>query len=164
MVTTSSIMHDKSLVITHIFEAPREVVWEAWTKPEHLAEWWGPEEFTNPTCEIDVRPEGAIRIDMRGPDGTVYPMTGRFIEVVKPERLVFSNTPLDNAGNILFELMLTAEFTDNGNTTTLRLTSQVISETPAAAQYLGGMETGLKMSLSKLDRMLEINNREQAPI
>lgn len=64
------------LVLTRTFDAPRELVFKAWTDAKQLAEWWGPKGFTNPVCDIDVRPGGAIRIDMTGPDGTVYPMGG----------------------------------------------------------------------------------------
>src|SRR5436190_8252782 len=64
----------RELVLTRVFDAPREVVFRAWTDPERLAQWWGPRGFTNPRCEWDARPGGAIRVDMKGPDGTVYPM------------------------------------------------------------------------------------------
>ncbi len=77
-------------MITRTFDSPRELVFKAWTDPKHVTQWWGPHGFTNPVCELDVRPGGAIRIHMRGPDGTVYPMTGTFHEVVEPERLVFA--------------------------------------------------------------------------
>ena len=58
---------DRELVITRIFDAPREIVFKAWTEPERLKHWWGPKEFTNPVCELDLRPGGAIRIHIRGP-------------------------------------------------------------------------------------------------
>jgi uncharacterized protein YndB with AHSA1/START domain len=83
------------LTMTRVFDAPRELVFRAWTDPERLKRWWGPKGFTNPVCEVDVRPGGAIRIHMRGPDGTVYPMTGAFIEIVEAERLVFTSSALD---------------------------------------------------------------------
>ena len=60
----------RELVITRIFDAPQKAVFAAWTDPERLKHWWGPKDFTNPVCELDVRPGGAIRIHMRGPDGT----------------------------------------------------------------------------------------------
>src|SRR4051812_13276105 len=79
-----------SIVFTRIFDAPRELVFKVWTDPQHIAQWWGPHRFTNPRCEWDARPGGKIHVDMRGPDGTVYPMAGEFREVVEPQRLVFS--------------------------------------------------------------------------
>ena len=62
---------EHQLRITRVFDAPREVVFKAWTDPQLLAQWWGPKGFTNPVCELDARPGGAIRVHMRGPDGTV---------------------------------------------------------------------------------------------
>src|SRR5208283_3243052 len=80
---------ERELTLTRVFDAPRDLVWSAWTDPSHMARWWGPNGFTNPRCEMAVRVGGVIRIDMRGPNGIVYPMTGTFREVVAPERLVF---------------------------------------------------------------------------
>jgi uncharacterized protein YndB with AHSA1/START domain len=68
---------DQELIITRVFDAPRKLVFKAWTDPKHVAQWWGPNGFTNPVCELDVRPGGAIRIDMHGPDGTIYREIGR---------------------------------------------------------------------------------------
>ncbi len=59
-----------------MFDAPRELVFKAWTDPKQVAQWWGPHGFSNPVCELGLRPGADIRIHMRGPDGTVYPMTG----------------------------------------------------------------------------------------
>src|ERR1700689_4045546 len=85
----------RELTITRVFDAPRNIVFAAWTDAKQLAQWWGPTGFTNPVCEIDVRPGGAIRIDMRAPDGTIYPMTGVFVEIVPLERIVFTSFALD---------------------------------------------------------------------
>jgi len=96
------------LALTRVFDAPREVVFKVWTDPRHVPQWWGPRGFTNPVCELDVRPGGAIRIVMRAPDGTEYPMRGVFrgpdgndypfdgvfVEVIEPERLVFDGAIL----------------------------------------------------------------------
>jgi Activator of Hsp90 ATPase homolog 1-like protein len=77
MVTGKTMSNEEQeLVLTRVFDAPRELVFKAWTDPKCVAQWWRPRGFTNPVCEVDVRPGGAIRIHMRGPDGTVYPMTG----------------------------------------------------------------------------------------
>ncbi|MGB9123853.1 MAG: SRPBCC domain-containing protein, partial [Candidatus Angelobacter sp.] len=77
---------EQSLVITRIFDAPPDVVFKAWTDPKQMAQWWGPKNFTNPVCELDVRPGGAWRIVMRAPDGMEYISAGVYSEVVKPER------------------------------------------------------------------------------
>ena len=90
---------EHELALTRVFDAPRELVWKVWTDPKHVARWWGPRGFTNPVCELAVRPGGAIRIHMRGPDGTVHPMTGVYLEVVEPQRIVFTRAALGADGN-----------------------------------------------------------------
>ena len=86
----SSPVAERKLALTRILNAPRNLVFKAWTDPKQLAQWWGPTGFTNPLCELDLRVHGEIRIDMRAPDGTVYPMSGAYVEIVEPERLVVS--------------------------------------------------------------------------
>jgi uncharacterized protein YndB with AHSA1/START domain len=79
------------LVITRVIDAPRERVFQAWTEPGQLVQWWGPRGMTTPVCEMDLRPGGIFRTVMRAPDGTEYPNTGVFLEVRAPEQLVFSD-------------------------------------------------------------------------
>ena len=74
----------RELVLTRIFDAPRAIVFKAWTDPQQLARWWGPKGFTNPVCELDPRVGGTLRIVMRAPDGQEHPMTGVFREIVEP--------------------------------------------------------------------------------
>lgn len=137
------------LVITRVFDAPRALVFKAWTDPKHVAQWWGPHGFTNPVCELDVRVGGAIRIDMRGPEGTVYPMTGTYREVVEPDRLVFASAALDEDGTPMFEVMTTVTFSERGGRTTLTVQAQVVKTTAKAAPYLAGMEEGWTQSLER---------------
>jgi uncharacterized protein YndB with AHSA1/START domain len=146
---------DREVVLTRVFDAPRELVFKAWTDPKHLAEWWGPSGFTNPVCEVDVRPGGAILIHMRGPDGRVYPMTGVFQEVVEPERLAFMCGPLDGDGNQLLEVLNTATFVEHAGKTTLTLRAQVVKSTPEAAGMMDGMEAGWTQSLERLAEVVE---------
>ena len=82
---------DRELVITRIFDAPRDLVFKVWTEPEHIAKWWGPKGFTTRVEEMDVRPGGRSRYVMVGPDGNEYPVEGVFREVVPPERIVTSD-------------------------------------------------------------------------
>ena len=81
----------REIVITRLFDAPREMVWAAWTDPKQVVQWWGPRGFTTTIQEMDVRPGGVWRLVMRGPDGAEYPNKSVFTEVVKPERIVFSH-------------------------------------------------------------------------
>lgn len=79
---------DCEIVITRIFNAPRELVFKAWTEPKHIEQWWGPKGFTTRVEQMDFRPGGTWRYVMCGPDGTEYPGNGVFKEVVPPERIV----------------------------------------------------------------------------
>jgi len=146
---------ERDLVITRIFDAPRELVFQAWTDPKRLAQWWGPKEFTNPVCELDVRPGGAIRIDMTGPDGFLYPIKGIFHEIVEPERLVFTTGSFeDAAGNPQLEVLNTVTFTEHNGKTKLTLQARVIKSTPEVAVPLAGMEEGWSQSLERLGEHL----------
>jgi uncharacterized protein YndB with AHSA1/START domain len=87
---------EPTIVFNREFDAPRELVWQAWTDPKHIVHWWGPNGFTNTIHSMDVRPGGVWRFIMHGPDGTDYPNKIVYREVVKPERLVYDHTGDDN--------------------------------------------------------------------
>ncbi len=142
------------LTLAREYEAPRRLVFKAWTDPGILARWWGPRGFTNPVCELEPKVKGTIRIDMRGPDGTVYPMTGVVRELVEPERLVFSCTPLDDQGRAIFEVLNTAAFEERRGRTAVTVRARVVTASPAAVPYLAGMEPGWSQSLDRLGRVL----------
>ncbi len=152
----------RELTITRIFAAPRSLVFQAWTDPKHMAQWWGPYDSTMPVCEMDVRPGGAIRIEMRGPDGAVYPMKGVFREIVPPERLVFATTAMeDEAGKPGLEVLNTVTFAEHRGQTRLTLHARVVKIAPAAAATLAGMEAGWTQSLDRLeDRLTGTAGRE----
>ena len=82
---------EREIVTTRVFDAPRELVFDAWTDPKHIAEWWGPNGFTTTVYEMDVRPGGMWRFMMHGPDGTDWPNRIVYREVVRPERLAFEH-------------------------------------------------------------------------
>jgi uncharacterized protein YndB with AHSA1/START domain len=161
-VATGSFManEEQELVLTRVFDAPRELVFKVWTDPKHVARWWGPHGFTNPVCELDLRPGGAIRIHMRAPDGTVYPMTGVFQEIVEPERIVFISAALDAAGNPVFEVLTTVTFAEQGKKTKQTMRARVIKTTPQAAPYIAGMEQGWTQSLERLTAYLATQSKE----
>ena len=141
----------RELVITRVLDAPRELVFKLWTDPKHVARWWGPKWFTNPVCELDARPGGAIRIDMADPDGVIYPMKGVFQEVLAPERLVFSNFALeDEQGDAQLEGVTTVTFAEHEGKTKLTLHVVMLKVTPAAQGALDGMEEGWNQSRDKL--------------
>lgn len=78
----------ENLEITRIFDAPRELVWKAWTNPEFVMQWWGPHGFTSPACKIDLRVGGEYLCCMKAPDGSEYWTGGEYVEIVAPERIV----------------------------------------------------------------------------
>jgi uncharacterized protein YndB with AHSA1/START domain len=82
---------DREIVLSRVYEAPRELVFAAWTKEEHLTKWFGPKGFTTRTHECDVRPGGRWRFDMIAPDGKVFDNRMVFLEIKAPERLVFDH-------------------------------------------------------------------------
>ena len=83
---------DRSITITRVISAPRELVWRAMTEPEHLVHWWGPNGFTNTFYEFEMKPGGVWRFMMHGPDGTDYPNKIVFTEIVAPERIEFDHS------------------------------------------------------------------------
>jgi uncharacterized protein YndB with AHSA1/START domain len=84
-------VQDRELVITRIFNAPKELVFKVWTEPEHIKNWWGPKPFTAPRAEVDLRVGGEYLYVMRTPEGQdLPPFQGKFIEVVPNEKIVFS--------------------------------------------------------------------------
>ena len=141
---------ERVLTLTRVFDAPRALVFKAWTEPQRLARWWGPKGFTNPVCEMDVRPGGALRIVMRAPGGSEYPMTGVFREIVPPERLVFTNVAVDKAGKPLLEGFTTVTFAEEGGKTTLVLKARAVAVVADAVRFLDGMEEGWAQSLERL--------------
>jgi uncharacterized protein YndB with AHSA1/START domain len=88
---TTTSKEGRDLILTRVINAPREKVFAAWTQPELLKQWFAPAPWTTPNAETDVRPGGASVVVMRGPDGNEFPCHGVYLEVVKNERLVFTD-------------------------------------------------------------------------
>jgi uncharacterized protein YndB with AHSA1/START domain len=112
----------RELVVTRVIDAPRQLVFKAWTQPEHIARWWGPHGFTTIHCEMDIRVGGAYRVGMRSPQGTERWKRGVYREIVEPERIVFTfaweNPGADVPHN---ELLTTVTFDEEGSGTRLTL-------------------------------------------
>jgi uncharacterized protein YndB with AHSA1/START domain len=144
----------REFTLTRIFDAPRDLVFKAWTDPQHLAQWWGPKLFTNPVCELDLRPGGTLRIVMRAPNGSEFPMIGLFREIVVPERLVFTNIAVDAAGNHLIEGLTTVTFAEHNGKTRLTLHTRAAALTAQAVRMIGGMDVGWTQSIDKLEAYL----------
>jgi uncharacterized protein YndB with AHSA1/START domain len=144
----------REVVIKRTFDAPRELVFTAWTDSRHMAQWWGPRGFTNPVCEIEPRVGGAIRVVMRSPDGTDHAMKGVFREFVRPERLAFTNEAVDAEGNLLLEGYTIVSFVADGDKTKVTLQTRATGRVPLAPQMLSGMEEGWSQSFDKLAELL----------
>jgi uncharacterized protein YndB with AHSA1/START domain len=90
---------ERELVITRVFDAPRELVWRAWTEPERIKRWRGPRNFTAPVCKVDLSVGGTYLYCMRSPEGQDYWGTGVYREIVPPERIVYTDSFADEQGN-----------------------------------------------------------------
>jgi uncharacterized protein YndB with AHSA1/START domain len=141
--------------VTRTYNAPRELVFHAWTKPEHLKNWFAPAPLTVPEVESDPTEGGLYRLAMRSPEGQVFWSRGTYREVVPPERIVLSQGVLGPDDQPLFETTTTVTLTDEGGKTTVTVRERVerILD-PAAAEPLSGMEQGLHMVLDNLTEYL----------
>lgn len=140
----------RSITLVRTFDAPRDLVFEAFTRAEHLAAWWGPQGFTNPVCEVESKVGGKINIHMRGPDGTISPMRGVFRELAAPERIVFLAGVDGPDGKPFFETLNTITLAAEGKRTKLTLRAEVVTAEPGAAVPIAGMEPGWAQSLDRL--------------
>jgi uncharacterized protein YndB with AHSA1/START domain len=145
------------LRLRRFFRVPCELVLAAWTKPEMLAQWWGPKGFTVPRCEFEGKGGGKIYLEMQAPDGTVYPMSGRVAEFYAPYRIHFTATPLDKNGNAIFETWNSVFLEEKNGGTEVTLDVHLMSMTDAAPMFLKGMKEGWSQSLEKLAEMLKQN-------
>jgi uncharacterized protein YndB with AHSA1/START domain len=159
---------DRDHVITRVFDAPRQLLWKAWTDPKLLSEWWGPNCFTTPVCKMDVRPGGSYRIVMRSPEGVDFPLKGRYDEVVPPELLVYTvdlsehpadwhellTKQLEGREADTSRLLCRVTFEDEGGKTRLTIRSTFDSSMLRDAFVRMGMETGWGEMLAKLGTLL----------
>ena len=150
----------KEVTITRILNAPRELVFKTWTEPEHLAQWWGPRGFTAPTCEVDLRPGGKLRIHMDHPDFPNHWMTGEFSEIKAPERLVFTSRAfIDESGYAGIEGINTVTFEDINGKTKLTVHAALTHLSPEHKFAADGMNEGWKQSIDKLEEYINRVNQ-----
>lgn len=155
----SSTQSDREIVITRIFNAPRELVFKAWTEAKHIEQWWGPEGFTTRVTEMDLRPGGQWCYVMISPDGTEYPAQGVFREIVPPERLVTSDEFGEGIKKVLDVdlpqgMVMTVLFEDLDGKT--KLTIQIVHESADDRRKHEemGVVPGWNSSLDCLDQYL----------
>ena len=144
-------LSEHTIVIERELEASRELVWNAWTDPDQVTRWWGPEHFSTPRekIEFDLRPGGVCRMTMVGPDGEEYPNDGHFGIVEPPERLSFAEEMTDHP--MIESGETTVEFSDLGERRTkLIITSRMI----CAEELLAMAQAGWGSQLDKLESLL----------
>jgi uncharacterized protein YndB with AHSA1/START domain len=153
---------ERELVITRILHAPREMVFRAWSEPERVTKWWGPKSFTTPFYQTDFRVGGKLRMCMRSPEGRDYWGVGLFLEIVEPERIVYTDSFSDEQGNVVPatyygmsqdfppEMLVTVTFEEQGDNTLLTLEHKGI---PAGEDRDGARE-GWGESFDKLSEYL----------
>ncbi len=140
----------KAIITTRVIDAPRDLVFEAWTDPKHLAQWWGPIGFTTTTSAFDMRPGGVWRFVMHGPDGRDYQNRIIFDEIVRPERIAYHHGGGGDVEPVQFRTTVT--FEDLGGNRT-RLTLHAVFPTPADRDRVikdYGADKGAAETLSRL--------------
>jgi len=142
-------MASRQLSITRLINAPRKLLWEVWTNPEHIKNWWGPDGFRTTIHQMDVTANGVWDFIMHGPDGTDYPNKDVFVEIIKPEKIVYDhvNYPLHRT---------TITFEDKGNKTLLTMT--MVFESEALKEQIiktHKADVGLKQNITRLEEYLK---------
>ena len=160
--TTST---ERELVITRVFDAPRELVWKAWTEPEHIMRWWGPRGFTSPAAEMDFRVGGKVLAAMQSPEfneGRPIWSTGTYREIVPMERIVCTDSFADENGNVVpatyygmeadmpLEMLITVTFEEHEGKTKMTLRHEGIPAGP----HRDGAHEGWSQSFDKLAEYL----------
>lgn len=147
---------DNELIISRTFDAPRELVWQAWTDPEHVKHWWGPKGFDNEGCTADLRVGGRFNLSMRAPDGNLYPCVGTFREIVEHERIVYEGEAMEGhpcGAGIPPRATVTVNFVEQDGKTQLTLHTRFASaerkQAAAEARFVISWEEAL-------DRLSEV--------
>jgi len=150
-VTTYETPTDTQVVITRVVDAPRRIVFDAWTNPQYVPRWLlGPPGWTMPVCEIDLRPGGTWHYVWRRADGSEMAMHGSYKEVVPPERLVST----ESWGPQWPETVNTLVLAESGGRTTITLTITYPSREARDAALQTGMKDGLEQGYARLDALL----------
>jgi len=145
---TKNKIADRELTVSRLLNAPKELVWELWTNPEHIKHWWGPNGFTNTIYKMDVKNGGEWDFTMHGPDGTNFRNIHTFVELVKCEKIVLRHVTPPHFG-------MTVTFTPQGNKTLLSITSQFESaEQLKEVIRVFKADEGLKQNVDKLEKYI----------
>jgi len=159
-VESKQVSQARDLALTRFIDAPRELVWRAWTEPEHLKQWWAPKPWETVGCELELRPGGRFRTVMRGPDGTEIPGDGVFLEIVEHERIVFTDALIPGyrpAENPFMTVIITLEEHGGGTNYTARVLHKDAAnrEKHEAMGFFEGWGTCLKQLAALVERLKE---------
>jgi uncharacterized protein YndB with AHSA1/START domain len=138
---------EREIAITRVFDAPRDLVWTVWTEAAHIAQWWGPEGFTNTIHKMDVKPGGRWEFIMHGPDGVNYPNKVTYLEVQRPERLVYDHG--DKGELTYFRVTVSFEDLEGKTKVSMQMLFETSKQRNKVVEKFGAVE-GLKQNMDKL--------------
>ena len=151
---TVTLPSDLEITLVREFAAPRQLVFDAHTKPEHLSRWFGPHGHSLSVCKVDLRPGGNWRYVLRSPDGTEMGMKGTFREIVPPERLVYTEI-FDDFEELAGASVVTTTFEDIGGRTRVTSTTRYRTKEIRDQVVASGMEHGAAETYDRLAELLE---------
>ena len=143
---------DTEIQMTRVFDAPRDLVFEAHTSAEHMSKWWGPRKYEVISAHYDFRPGGKWRIVHRGPDGDEHGFRGEFREIAPPERIVWTFEYEGAPGQIAVEAMT---LTEEGGRTKITVVSDAGSKEARDAVLESGMQEGAAETYERLEEYLQ---------
>lgn len=147
-------MNQHTVALTRVFDAPRDRVFDCWTRAEHLQHWFGPNGFKIHSCETDPRPGGMFKLCMRAPDGRDYWVRGTYREVTAPSHLVIDCAADDDKGVERLQEVIDVTFTESQGRTTVALNATASGPSDAAAAMLKGMDQGWAQTVDRLGEHL----------
>lgn len=145
----SSHIGEQEFVVERQFNAPRALLFQVFTQPEHLKRWWAPQPYTVPTCTVDLRPGGIWHYSMRSPEGQEHWALSVYREIVPPEKLVYTSTFADEHANPIEgipEHLTTIIFTEEAGKTTATARIQFASKEALKVAVDMGMQQGMNMT------------------
>ena len=140
---------DREIKMTRELDAPRELVWDAWTQPQHIAQWWGPNGFTNTIHEMAVKPGGVWRLTMHGPDGKDWPNKIVYTKVVRPEYLEYEHSDDSEDDKVHFHVTVTFEDLGGRTRLTMRMQFPTAEERQQVIDEHGALE-GANQTMGRL--------------
>lgn len=154
MTTVAIDSSDREMVISRLLNAPPELVWKAWTDPNHVKHWWGPDGFTNTIHEMEVKPGGVWRFMMHGPNGMNFPNKIVFHEVVENQKLVYTHSSDDENDPNVFQTTVTFEKQGNKTFLIMKAVFATAEERDKVIKEYGALEGG-NQTLSRLEEYLK---------